>query len=438
MNAAAPRSSWEYSTFHWPDCLRVELCKTRNDAALSPPDQASHASYPFLNVAADSMSLSLLTDAATRLRKIARHLIVLGIGGSSLGGRALIESVTHSHVVTFLEAPDALHLHSVLAQFSPQDVAIHLVSKSGQTLETLAQWSVIEAWMDASLTADEKRSRVVVTTDATGGLLAELARRQGFLHLHLPSEIGGRFSVFTSVGLFPLAFAGIDLARIVTGIDRALSEAKASPQMIDAIARHWVNRHLTHRQNILTIWAYSDELVSLSRWFQQLWAESLGKARHTDGTIAHVGSTPLACVGPQDQHSLLQLFMEGPRDKHFVIVAPQKLPIDLHTNDHFLLRQKLPTVELGNLMYAQARATCAALRSVGRACDFVTLPHLDAVSVSALMALFMQVTVRAAEIYQVNAFDQPGVELGKRLALGLLGHSDHTAEIAHYLDYLPA
>jgi len=395
--------------------------------ALKALRERAHPRYAFLDAGTDEAQAHHVRELVQRIRKDADDLIVLGIGGSSLGTIAVMQACAgdarkHVH---FLESPDPTTVKQLLKSLDAKRTAINVISKSGNTIETLALWSVVAPWLKQGDEATFK-NRVVITTDPQHSPLLDLARENGFQVLPVPSEIGGRFSVFTSVGLFPLAFANIDLDELKKGIQRAnqnLQEVSIAPMLAQILTHAQLNEH----RNTLIVWPYSDALSSVGRWFQQLWAESLGKAKHLDGSIAHVGSTPVACIGPNDQHSLLQLFVEGPKDKHFLFIVPQQL------TETFCIEKPAPGfdflqgIDLGQVMMAEARATCAALASQGHPSTFLTLDNLSISSIAELFVSFMAATVIAAKLYDVDPFDQPAVELGKKIALGLLGQPQNTA-----------
>lgn len=399
------------------------------DRAVAALKDRAHPRYGFLD--AGTEDTTAIANAAKKL--VADDLLVLGIGGSALGTIAVMHATNapRRDRVHVLESPDPVHLSAVLKKLDPKRTAVNIVSKSGTTLETLSQWSVIEAWLNEHSAFDKQR--IVVTTDPKSGPLRAHATERGYDTLPVPEMIGGRYSVFTPVGLLPLAWAGVDLAGIAAGVKAAGHRF----EMARKLGATLVNAQLGEGRSMVVVWPYGERLQAIGRWFQQLWAESLGKAVHTDGSVAHVGNTPVACIGPNDQHSLLQLFADGPKDKHYLFVAAKNVPATLNVKGTIGGSEFLAGKSLQEILLAEARATFAALASQGHPCSFIMLEDMSAQSIAALFVELMSATVIGAALYDVDPFDQPAVELGKRIALGLLGHPKHKAEAEAMARFLP-
>lgn len=397
----------------------------------------SHPRYAFLDAGTDQAELAKITALSERLRAQTDDLIVLGIGGSALGTTAFMHAAVapRRDRVWVLESPDPVHLQTVLGKLNPARTAVNVVSKSGTTLETLSQWSVIEAWLKKAGAFD--RSRVVMTTDPKSGPLRAHVEAQGYESLPVPEMVGGRFSVFTPVGLLPLAYAGVDLGAIAAGVSAAARDGLAPSGVAATVGLTLAHAQLAEGRPNVVVWPYGERLQPLGRWFQQLWGESLGKAQRLDGSPAHVGSTPLACVGPNDQHSLLQLFGDGPRDKHYLFVCAEQVGVALKVADTIKGSEFMAGAELHDILKAEARATAAALASQGLPCSFIWLRDMHTATMARVFVELMAATVIAAALYQVDPFDQPAVELGKRIALGLLGHPKHKDEAASMAQFLP-
>ena len=393
-----------------------------------------HPRYAFLDSSQSADEQNNVTRLAREVRSRTDHLLVLGIGGSSLGAIAVMNAcvLPDRDRVTVLESPDPITLARWMAKLDPARTAVNVISKSGNTIETLSQWAVLKQWLGA-----DHKDRVVITTDPDKGPLRKMAMAEGYRTLPVPELVGGRLSVFTPVGTFPLVYAGADIGRFAAGI--AVAATRITPDgFASRIARTLVQAHQVEHRNIVVLWPYGDALFQVGRWFQQLWGESLGKAIHTDGTIAHTGSTPMACIGPNDQHSLLQLFGDGPRDKHFLFLSVETLPERLMVEATPVSGlDYLQGLELGQILRAEALATSAALASQKHPTTFVSLPTLSQEMVAELFTHLMAATVIAARLYDVDPFDQPAVEIGKKIALGLLGHPDHKDNLAQYREFLP-
>ena len=390
-----------------------------------------HPRYGFLDAGTDHEEIARIATMAKAI--VADDLLVLGIGGSALGTVAFMHATNAKKRdrVHVLESPDPVHLSAVLARLDPAKTAVNIVSKSGTTLETLSQWSVIESWLHATKVFDKQR--IVVTTDPKSGPLRAHATEKGYATLPVPEMIGGRYSVFTPVGLLPLAWAGVELEGLAAGVRQGSERFDLAAKLASTL----VHSQLGEGRSMVVVWPYGERLQAIGRWFQQLWAESLGKATHLDGTRAHVGNTPVACVGPNDQHSLLQLFADGPKDKHYLFLAAKNAPATLRVERPIPGSEFLTGKSLQDILLAEARATFAALASQGHPCSFLMIDDMSATAVADLFVQLMSATVIGAALYAVDPFDQPAVELGKRIALGLLGHEKHRAEADAMARYLP-
>jgi len=306
-----------------------------------------------------------------------------------------------------------------------------VISKSGGTAETLAQYLIVRGRLEAEL-GDNAARHLVFITDPARGALRQIAEAEGVTALAIPPNVGGRFSVLSAVGLLPAALIGIDVEALLAGAAdmKTRCEAEAleeNPAGVFAAVQWLADTRLGLRTQVFM--PYADALREMALWFVQLWAESLGKIR-PDGTS--VGPTPLAALGATDQHSQVQLFMEGPRDKTVAFVHVAEPAIDVEIPALHPDRPELAYLggkSLGSLLDAERRATAAALSQRGRLNLTITLDVLDAHHVGGLLMLLEIATVFAGEWYGVDPLDQPGVELGKRFTYALMGRSD--AEAAH-------
>jgi glucose-6-phosphate isomerase len=323
--------------------------------------------------------------------------------------------------VRVLSNVDPVSVAEALAWFDPADTLLDVVTKSGTTVETLAQFALFLERIRAARGDDGPAEGVVITTDPERGAARRIAARLGCRTVDVPPRVGGRFSVLTGVGLFPIALAGYDVVAMVRGAARVASALAAAPDashpsVLSAAIHHaWMDLGLETR----VLWAYCDRFAGLGDWFCQLWAESLGK-RRGDGAV---GQTPLRAIGSTDQHSLLQLFMEGPPDKCFTFVtvggAPRLAVPDLSALDPEMA--EFAGRDLGDVFDALRQGTMAGLVQAGRPLVRIHVPRLDEEAVGALLAHFEVETAVAGYLLGVDPFDQPGVEAGKRFAHGILG-----------------
>lgn len=353
-------------------------------------------------------------------------ILLLGIGGSALGARTLVDALVPGDTrLTVLDNIDPEGVDRTLDRLDLAHTTVLIISKSGGTAETAAQLlRVYRALEDAGVSADDK---IIAITDPDRGALRELVTARGWRSLPVPSDVGGRFSVMTAVGWLPALCCGIDVEGIRRGAQAVLGDLRLAEE--DHGLVRWISGWSAHQESRQTVvmFSYRDRLSTFGDWFAQLWAESLGKRHDLSGKEVWTGSTPLVARGVTDQHSLVQLFAEGPDDKQYLV-----LDSDLDTADPILdqttaaLHQDLQYLagkSLGQLHRAEREGTVAALGSAGRPVSTMTLDALDAEHLGALMLTWEMATLMAAAILQVNPFDQPGVEGGKAVAFFKMGRS---------------
>ncbi|MGE5230646.1 MAG: glucose-6-phosphate isomerase [Deltaproteobacteria bacterium] len=402
--------------------------------------------YGFYGLVDQSASVRQIARFAEGLGQAHDHVLVLGIGGSALGAKALLDALRAPAWnelddegrdffprLTVLENVDPTSVAAALKRIDPRRVLVNVVSKSGGTAETMAQYLVVRAWLEEALGSAAYR-HLVFTTDPVRGALRELATREGIATLTVPPGVGGRFSVLSPVGLLPAALVGIDIDGLLAGARAALERAQSDDLLQNPAALyaglHWAaDAWLGARVHVLM--PYTDRLRQLAEWHRQLWAESLGKRLDRRGQPVYAGPTPVGAVGATDQHSQVQLFMEGPFDKALTFVVVDDLGVDVPIPGRAGLPDDLaylPGHSLGELLRAEYAATAAALARMGRMSLTLRLPDLSAASVGELLMFFQVATGYAGVWYGIDPFDQPGVELGKRLTYAALGRPGYEAE----------
>jgi glucose-6-phosphate isomerase len=404
--------------------------------------------YGFYKLIDQAATVREIKTFAEGLGQAHDHVLVLGIGGSALGTKALLNALRRPAWnelddegrdffprLTVLENVDPISVNAALARIDPRRVLVNVISKSGGTAETMAQYLVVRGWLEDALGAAASR-HIVFTTDPEHGALRELAGREGIATLSVPPDVGGRFSVLSPVGLLPAALVGIDIGGLLSGAGEALRRAEhddllQNPAALYA-ALHWAaDTDLGARIHVLM--PYTDRLREFAEWYRQLWAESLGKRVNRAGKVVNVGPTPVAAVGATDQHSQVQLFMEGPYDKVITFVSLDQFPEDLPIPGREDLPPDLaylPGHTMGELLTAEYRATSAALAQMGRMSCTLRLPDLSAATVGEAIMFFQIATGYAGIWYGIDPFDQPGVELGKRLTYAAMGRLGYTAPAA--------
>jgi glucose-6-phosphate isomerase len=393
---------------------------------------------PFADLPYRQDDVRLVLEMAAAVRDECDALVVLGIGGSALGARTLDAALGANAgrprlIVADSVDPDAFG--ALLARLDLRRTVFNVISKSGETAETMAQFLIVRDRLLRELGAVDYKAHIIVTTDAREGALRQIVNDEGFRALPIPAGVGGRFSVLTPVGLFPAATAGFDVEALLAGaafVDERRKEA-ASALADPALALGGMLWLLATRRakHVVVLMPYCERLVALGDWFCQLWSESLGKAVDVQGRTVEWGQTPVRAVGAADQHSQLQLWVDGPRDKVvlFVRVDDHGDALDVPAAYH-----DLPGVgylgghALAELLNAEQRATEIALAQRGRPSATLVVPAVNAFTVGQLLYLFEVATVATATLAGVDPFGQPGVEAGKRLTYGLMGRSGFAAE----------
>lgn len=423
-----------------PGLLSGPLADAFTRAHTFVESQRTDGAYGFFDLPYANEAVERVVEMADGFGQWFEDVVVLGIGGSGLGGIVLRdvllgafwnqrtdEERDHFPRLHVVDNPDPLTLSSLLARLDPSRTLFNVVSKSGATAETMAQYLVARERVEQAVGADKARGHFLFTTDPSEGALRQIGEMEGVPMLPVPENVGGRFSVLSAVGLLPAAVCGVDPRSLLAGAaamdERCRTERLAeNPAGIFAALLH--HGDVTQDRSIHVLMPYADRLQSLGLWFQQLWAESLGKAKGIDGSARASGPTPLAALGATDQHSLLQLFMEGPHDKIVVFIDVEDPGTDLSIpNGH----PEIPALSylgghsMGELLATERAATGEALRRAGRPNATLSLSRVTAHTLGELLMFFQIATVYAGALYGVDPLDQPGVELGKRLTYGLMG-----------------
>lgn len=347
---------------------------------------------------------------------------VLGIGGSSLGGqalKALEPSDRKGPRVRFHDNPDPQSWQRALSSFDLKTARFVVISKSGGTAETLMQALTAADAIEKAGGGKYLKYHFAIVTEPKKSPLRDFAQAICAPILDHPTGVGGRYSVLTIVGALPALLMGLDVVALREGAQSVLDQAFSGPARNVPAAQGAALHHALAKENRLretVLWAYADKLATLSGWWRQLWAESLGK----NGK----GSTPVGAVGPVDQHSQLQLFRDGPGGALFTIIAAQTRgqgPVAPVERANALGLQYLAGKPMGDLVAAEARATAQTLSRNGRPVRQIQLQTIDERTVGALIMHFMLETILMGRLMGVDPFDQPGVEEGKVLARQYLG-----------------
>lgn len=356
--------------------------------------------------------------------KLNGRLHVFGIGGSSLGAETLISllPIEKSSRVIFHDNIDCLSFKKKLSLLNSENIKNDdwmLISKSGGTLESLAQYNFLRQYVKKNFSYDIKQNTYVITEKKSNPLY-DWAKNENVKTLSIPIDVGGRFSVFTPVGLAPIYWLGEDIDPILSSFKYALGLDELVVKLTSGIAVCF-----EEKIQITYFMSYADDLSYWGKWISQLWAESLGKSKSRSNGVAPFASIPVYFRGATDQHSILQQIVEGAHKKmaiFFEIEESQKSDLILE-EDIFKSGKLIAGMTLGDLLNYEMIGTRQSLQDNGIKTIKLSCLKLDVCSVSVLMLVFELVIGALGELMDINAFDQPGVEQGKAIAVKLLRQS---------------
>ncbi|MES2906616.1 MAG: glucose-6-phosphate isomerase [Pseudomonadota bacterium] len=412
-----------------PDLVRLPEMQAAGQAFIKLQQDYEHDRLALLRIPYMQDDLPLIIDAAQKIKQGARDIVFLGTGGSSLGGQALVQ-LSGWHVpgfdgfgsgprLHFFDNLDGASFAALLRNLPFETARFVVTSKSGGTAETLVQaMIVIEHLQKAGLNISERMFGITEPENWKSNALRALLASHGVMMLDHCTRTGGRYSALTNVGLLPAAIAGLDIQKIREGA-REIVDPIANPDGTQdhsyVVGAGIMTTFAARDLHESVLFAYADKLERFTAWYAQLWAESLGKNGE--------GTTPVRALGPVDQHSQLQLFLDGPRNKVFTIMTTDCKGEGPQVNADMARRAGLDgfaNKTIGDLVTAQGRATIETLAKRGRPVRHIHIPQLDERAIGALMMHFFLETIISADIMGVDAFDQPAVEEGKVLAKAYL------------------
>lgn len=396
----------------------------------------------WLNLGYSEETLWFVKEYAAIVKNRFENVLILGVGGSALGGIAMSEALLKPYWnmlskeerdnnprIFFLDNIDPDQMSSLLNSLNLEKTLVNVITKSGTTAETMAQYMIVANMLQEKL-GDDYRKNIVVTTDKELGLLRQLANQEGYKNFVIPDDVGGRYSVFSAVGLLPLALVGIDIDEIINGVkdmDLALKNTDIHNNIAAQCALIHYIYNTRKNKNILVMMPYSSRLKYVADWFVQLWAESLGKNIDNDGNPINTGLTPIKSVGVTDQHSQIQLFNEGPNDKiiDFIRIEEFDNNLDIPKIFEYTGIGYLGGKTINQLFDAEADATKMALLDFNRPNITITLPKINGYYLGQLLYMLEVQTAIAGALYNINAFDQPGVEQAKNYTYALMGRTGY-------------
>ena len=385
-----------------------------------------------------------ILTTAREVRKKFQYFVVLGIGGSALGPIMAFNALCHLHYNDLPRSKrkgpkfyvednvDPVRMRDLLDVIEPEKTCFNVISKSGATSETMTQYLII---LDLLTKAGVNvKDNVIFTTDEKKGNLKKISDELGGIKSYvLPDGVGGRFSQLCPVGLLPAAVLGIDINGLLAGaayMDGLCSRSAPSknPALMSAVLQIAA---MEDGKNIGVMMPYSDNLKFLADWYCQLWAESLGKNETLDGKPCNVGQTPVKSLGVTDQHSQVQLYAEGPYDKVVTFLSIDKYGCEMpipHGCENIPDVAFLGGHTMEELIKAENDATAYALTKAGRMNYTIYLPELNAFTLGQVLFLFEMQTAYAGAMLNINTFNQPGVEEGKKATFALLGKAGYEAK----------
>lgn len=370
--------------------------------------------------------LAATTKVIYEKHKTIKTFIHVGIGGSSLGPEMLVTALKKNNCqFIFVNNIDPDEIFDQLQSIDYKNSLFYFVSKSGGTAETMGALAIISDFLfSKGVKENELKNYFVFATDSKKSELLDLGKKLTIDLLEVPSDVGGRFSALTPVGYLPALFAGIDIDMLIKGAIETQQICLQNDEKNSLLqAAHFLYNLKTDRGISQTVFMpYSSKLKSFSFWFTQLWAESLGKRLNKNGNEVFEGFTPIVAYGATDQHSQVQLFMEGPKDKAFIMIEVENFTHDFSLKNNFGSPnlKKLAPYSLAQLMKAELYGTLKALEENSRPFIHLKITKNDEYHVGAMILFFESLTALMGEFLNVDPFNQPGVEAGKIYAFEFL------------------
>lgn len=396
----------------------------------------------WMNLGYNEETVWLVKEYAAMVQGRFDNILVLGIGGSALGGMAVCEALLKPYwnqlseeqrdglpKIYFLDNIDPDQFNWLLDFLDLKRTLVNVITKSGSTAETMAQFMIVKDRLEKELGDDYVRN-IVATTDKNVGILRQISNEEGYKTFVVPDDVGGRFSVFSAVGLLPFALVGIDIEELMQGVKDMDLALKNTDIRHNIAAQNALIHYLMDTQkgkNLSVMMPYSSKLKYISDWYVQLWAESLGKNKDLDGNDVNVGQTPIKALGVTDQHSQIQLYNEGPNDKviNFIRIKEFDTTLEIPKIFEYTGVGYLGGKTINELLNAEAESTKVALIDYQRPNVTITLQKADAYHLGQLIYMLEVQTAIAGALYNINTFNQPGVEQAKNYTYALMGRAGY-------------
>lgn len=396
----------------------------------------------WMNLGYNEETVWLVKEYASLVKDRFENILVLGIGGSALGGIAVTEALLKPYWnllpaekrnnfprIFFLDNIDPDQITGLLEVLDLKKTLVNVITKSGSTAETMSQYMIVKDILEKEL-GDDYRKNIIATTDKKTGFLRQLADQEGYKTFVVPDDVGGRFSIFSAVGLLPFALVGIDIDEIISGV-KDMDLALKNTDIFENIAAQNALIHFLmdtkKGKNLSVMMPYSSRLKFVSDWYVQLWAESLGKEVNKNGEKVNCGPTPLKALGVTDQHSQIQLYNEGPNDKviNFIRVENFDTTVEIPKIFEYTGLGYLGGKSINTLLNAEADSTKVALVDYERPNVTICLPRVNGYYVAQLLYMLEVQTAIAGELYNIDTFNQPGVEQAKNYTYALMGRAGY-------------
>ncbi len=396
----------------------------------------------WMNLGYSEETIWYAKEFASMVENRFENILVLGIGGSALGGIAVTEALLKPYWnllsaeernnfprIFFLDNIDPDTMQGLLNVLDLKKTLVNVITKSGSTAEIMSQYMILKDMLEKEL-GDDYRKNIVVTTDKNVGVLKQLADQEGYKTFIIPDDVGGRFSVFSAVGLVPFALVGIDIDELTNGIKDMDLALKNTDIHENIAAQNALIHYLMDTQKgkkLSVMMPYSSRLRYVADWYAQLWAESLGKEYDKNGNKVNVGPTPIKALGVTDQHSQIQLYNEGPNDKLITFIRVENFDTTIEIPNIFEYTGigYLGGKTINDLLNAEADSTKVALSDYCRPTLTISIDKITPYSMGQLLYMLEVQTAIAGELYNIDTFNQPGVEQAKNYTYALMGRSGY-------------
>jgi len=388
-------------------------------------------------------NITHITDYIKTIEHKFDAMVVLGIGGSALGNKAVYSALKAEKPLKKLYVYDNVDPHlwgEILESINPEKTLFNCITKSGTTAETMATFMFVISYLKEKFPADYAQ-RMIITTDAEKGFMRHIVKTEGYQAFIVPDDVGGRFSVLTDVGLVSSAFIGVDIQGLLNGAKKMRKHCNITEPILSNPAMTIALTHMLYMQqgkNISVMMPYSNALYDMADWYRQLWAESLGKKTDLNGKTVNVGQTPVKALGATDQHSQVQLYAEGPADKVFTFMMVENHTKDFNIPSIYTDRPEVNYLcerSFSSLLNAECLATELALTEAGNPNMTIKFADITPENIGAFIYLYEAATVFAGYMLNIDPLDQPGVEAGKIATYALMDKKGFEAKKLEIINY---